>query len=47
MDRAHDLLDHFVTAFLLGELYGDAEVAAALSPEAVNLPGIIYETTGY
>jgi predicted dienelactone hydrolase len=47
MDRAHKLINHFTTAFLLVELYGDEEAAAALAPEAVNYPGITYETTGY
>jgi len=47
MARAHDLIDHFVTAFLLAELYGDADAAAALSLDAVQFPGITYETTGF
>ena len=47
MDRAHDLINHFVTAFLLAELKGDGEAAAALAPQNVNFPGIQYETTGY
>jgi hypothetical protein len=47
MDRAHDLIDHFTTAFLLTELYGDEDAAAALFPEAVTFPGITYETIGY
>jgi len=46
-NRAHDLVDHFVAAFLLAELYGDADAAAALAPEAVQIPGITYETTGF
>ncbi len=44
-DRANDLADHFVTAFLLAEMYGDADAAAALAPDAVQFPGITYETT--
>ncbi len=47
MNRAQDLIDHFVTAFLLAELKGDAEAAAALAPENVAFPGIRYETTAY
>ena len=47
MDRAHDLTNHFATAFLLAELKGDAEAAAALAPENVSFPGIQYEATGY
>ena len=47
MDRAHDLVNHFVTAFLLSELKGDGEAAAALAPENVSFPGIQYETTEF
>ncbi|MBN1966456.1 MAG: hypothetical protein JW910_17530 [Anaerolineae bacterium] len=47
VDRAHDLIDHFATAFLLAELYGDQDAAAALAPDAVQFPGIGYETTGF
>lgn len=47
MDRAHDLINHFTTAFLLAELKGDADAAAALAPENVVFPGIQYETTGF
>lgn len=47
MDRAHDLTKHFVTAFLLAELTGDAEAAAALAPENVAFPDIRYEATAY
>lgn len=45
MERAHDLTNHFVTAFLLDVLKGDAEAHAALLPDAVNFPGVGYETT--
>ncbi len=47
MDRAHDLHNHFTTAFLLAELKGDAEAAKALAPEKVTFPGITYKTTAY
>lgn len=47
MARAHDLIDHFTTAFLLATLKDDADAAAALAPEAVTFPGITYETTGF
>ena len=47
MDRAHDLTNHFVTAFLLAELYGDEDARAALAPDAVSFPGIGYEAVGY
>jgi predicted dienelactone hydrolase len=45
MDRAHDLINHFVTAFLLAELKDDAEAKKVLVPENVMFPGITYETT--
>ena len=32
MDRAHDITNHFVTAFLLSELQDDAEATKALRP---------------
>lgn len=47
LDRAHDLYDHFITAFLLAELKGDAQARAALQPAAVSFPGISYEAVGY
>jgi predicted dienelactone hydrolase len=47
MDRAHDLINHFTTAFLLATLKGNTEAAAALTPDAVSFPGITYETTGF
>jgi hypothetical protein len=46
MGSAHDLNSHFVTAFLLTVLKGDAEAAKALKPENVTFPSIKYETTG-
>jgi predicted dienelactone hydrolase len=45
MDRAHDLINHFTTSFLLSVFYEDANAAAALSPDEVAFPGITYETT--
>ena len=47
MDRAHDLINHFVTAFLMAELKGDSEASTALAPENVAFPGIQYETIGF
>lgn len=47
MDRAHDLINHFATAFLLAELTGDEEAAAALSADQVNFSGIEYREKGY
>ena len=45
--RSHDLINHFVTAFMLAELKGDADAAAALAPESVDFRGIEYETTAF
>lgn len=45
-DRALDLTHHFTTAFLLAELKGDDDARAALAADAVQLPGITYQTTG-
>ncbi len=47
MDRAHDLINHFTTAFLLAELKQDEAAAAALAPEAVSFLGITYEAQGF
>jgi predicted dienelactone hydrolase len=47
MDRAHDLTNHFATAFLLDVLKGDEDAAAALAPENVQFPGVQYEATGF
>jgi len=47
MDRAHDLVNHLTTAFLLATLKDDAEAAAALAPDAVAFPGITYEAQGF
>ena len=47
MDRAHDLINHFTTAFLLDVLKGDAEAHAALAPDAVGFPGIEYQAQGF
>jgi predicted dienelactone hydrolase len=46
-DRANDLANHLVTAFLLNVLKGDAEAGAALAPNAVDFPGITYEAQGF
>ena len=47
VDRAHDLTNHFTTAFLLAELTQDTEAAAALVPDAVVFPGVTYEAQGF
>jgi hypothetical protein len=45
MDRAHDLIDHFITAFLFSVLKDDPAATEALAPENVTFPGIHYATT--
>ena len=45
--RAHDLVKHFTTAFLLAELKQDTDAKAALAPSAVDLPDVAYEAQGY
>lgn len=46
-ERTQDLTNHFVTAFMLAELYGSEDAAYALRPDLVNFPGILYETTEF
>ena len=43
----HDVINHLTTAFLLATLKGDAEAAAALSPDAVSVPHLEYQTEGF
>ncbi len=45
MNRAHDLINHLTTAFLLDTLKGDNEAHNALLPDAVKFVGIDYQTT--
>ena len=47
MPRAHDLISHFTTAFLLDTLKGDKDAAAALAPDAISFPGIEYQAQGF
>ena len=47
MDRAHDLINHFTTAFLLDVLKGDKEAHAALAPDGVSFAGIVYKAEGF
>lgn len=47
MGRAHDLINHFTTAFLLAELKGDTAAAAALSPDMAAFPGVRYAAQGF
>jgi predicted dienelactone hydrolase len=46
-NRLHDRIRYFTTAFLLAELKGDTDAAAALAPDAVSFPGITYEAQGF
>lgn len=45
--RAHDLVKHEVTAFLLVELAADDVAAAALVPGAQDVPQVRYRAEGY
>jgi len=45
LNRAHDLINHFTTAFLLDVLKGDKEAHKALLPEAVKCEEVQYTTT--
>jgi fermentation-respiration switch protein FrsA (DUF1100 family) len=42
MPRAHDLLDHFATAFFLMALKQDSAAAQALDPSTVRFVGVDY-----
>lgn len=44
---AHELIEHFVTAFLLAELQDDPDAAAALRWGDPGFPGINYQVVGY
>ncbi len=45
--RAHDLVRHYVTAFLLAELGQDQGAAAALAPDGHRFSGVGYRAEGY
>ena len=47
VDRAHDLVNHFTTAFLLAQLTQDTDAAAALTPDSVQFPGVTYDAQGF
>ena len=47
MDRAHDLINHFTTAFFEAELKGDADAASALAEENVAFPAVEFQSAGY
>ncbi len=46
MQRSHDLINHFATAFFLATLKDDVEAAGALAADAVNFVGVGYEVNG-
>ncbi len=45
--RAHDVVEHYVTAFLLAELRNDAAAAAELSRTEAPVIGVRVQTHGY
>jgi len=47
MNRAHDLVNHFATAFLLAELKQNTDAVATLAPDAVTFIGVTYDAQGY
>jgi predicted dienelactone hydrolase len=47
VNRAHDLVNHFTTAFLMAELTQDTDAAAALAPDSVQFPGVTYDAQGF
>jgi predicted dienelactone hydrolase len=44
--RAHDLVKHFATAFLLTHLTNDENAATALDPDQVNITEVDYRASG-
>ena len=47
VEQAHNIAQHFVTAFLLAELTQDPDAVNGLSPNNVNFDGTTYEAQGY
>lgn len=47
MDRLHDLMNHFVTAFLVSRLQEDSLADTHLKPGIVDFAGIAYQTTDF
>jgi hypothetical protein len=43
MSRAHDIVNHLSTAFLLSLLKDDVEAAAALEPDAVDFLAVTFD----
>lgn len=46
MSRVHDLTNHYVTAFLLYQIYGDETALEAINPDAVEFTGVNVDTEG-
>lgn len=47
MDRAHDLINHYVTGFLLDVLKGDENAHRRVASDIVHIPGVTHEVEGY
>lgn len=47
MEHAHDLINHFVTAFLLAELNQDADATDMLAPDVVAFSDVTYDAQGF
>lgn len=47
LDRAHDITNHFVIAFLMGVLKGNQGAAYFLRPDIVNFTGINFDAQGF
>lgn len=45
--HAHHIVKHFATAFLLSELQIDMDALDALQADAVTVPNIVYDVSGY
>lgn len=45
--QAHELIQHYATAFLLSELEGDRTAAAALAPSIQHFTDVSYRAEGY
>ena len=45
--HAHNIVKHFATAFLLTELQADSSALTALQADAMTVPDVIYESSGY
>jgi predicted dienelactone hydrolase len=46
-NQAHDLIEHYTTAFLLAELKQDAEARRALAADTTGIPALAYRAQGW